>query len=100
MNMAVQTSTADQFSAFTRSPVEKQLGKAIKCDGQYQQTCVVNLEAFQVSGSDDAGSTNPSMCNVSPRHKIEIQLELVAAKTYNNPSPKNKTTPTFAPRFI
>jgi hypothetical protein len=100
MNTAVQTSTADQFNACTRSPVEKQLEKAIKGNGQYQQTCVVNLEASQVSGSDDAGSTNSRMCNVSPRHKIGIQLEVVAGKTYNNPSPKNKTTPTFAPRFI
>jgi hypothetical protein len=58
MNMAVQTSTADQFSAFTRSPDEKLLEKALRHNGQYQQTCVVDLEAFQVSGSDDAGSTN------------------------------------------
>jgi hypothetical protein len=65
-----------------------------------QQTCVVNLEAFQVSCSDDAGSTDSKIYSVSLRHKIEIELALVAEKTYNNPSEKNKTTPTFAPRFI
>ena len=75
MNIAMQTSTADQFNACTRSPVEKQLEKSIKHNGQCQQTCVVNLEVLQVSGSDDAGSTNSRMCNVSLRDKIEIQLE-------------------------
>lgn len=55
-----------------RDPLlKRQLEKAIKHNGQYQQTCVVILEVFQVSGSDDAGSTNSKMCNVSRQSEAQ-----------------------------